>query len=63
MTKRGVRSPPRWFFTILTIGAFVACGLYLGMMRTEGPSTGHIARSVGYGVFGLLMLWGALGKR
>jgi len=63
MTKRGVRPPLRWLFTILTVGALLASGIYLGMIRIEGASTGHIVRAVGYGAFGLLMLWGAIGKR
>ena len=59
MAEGSVPRPPRWFFTILTIGAFAASGLYLGIMRAEGPSTGHIVRSVGYGVFGLLAVGSA----
>lgn len=55
--------PPRWFFSILVVGTFVACGIYLGMIRVEGVSTGHVVRAVGFGVLGLLMLWGVLGKR
>ena len=33
------------------------------MMRLEGATTGHVVRAAVYGVFGLLMLWGALGSR
>ena len=63
MDKRVVRQPPRWLFTILTVGALLASGIYIGMIHVEGASTGHIVRAAGYGVFGLLMLWGALDKR
>ena len=63
MAERRIKSPPRWFFSILTVGAFVACGIYLGMIRAEGVSTGHVIRTVGFGILGLLMLWGVLGKR
>ena len=63
MAERRMKAPPRWFFSILTVGGFVACGIYLGMMRAEGVSTGHVIRAVGFGVLGLLMLWGVLGKR
>jgi hypothetical protein len=63
MAESGARRPPRWFFAILTVGALLASGIYLGMMRLEGATTGHIVRATVYGVFGLLMLWGALGKR
>jgi hypothetical protein len=54
---------PRWFFSILAVGSFVACGIYLGMIRGEDVSTGHVVRVVGFGVLGLLMLCGALGRR
>ena len=63
MTEHKIKSPPRWFFSILVVGGFVACGIYLGMIRAEGVSTGHIIRAAGFGILGLLMLWGVLGKR
>lgn len=61
--KNGARRPPRWLFALLTAGAFLACGIYLGMIRIEGATTGHILRAAVFGAFGLLMLWGVLGKR
>jgi hypothetical protein len=63
MAEDRSKSPPRWLFSILAVGALVACGIYLGMIRVEGVSTGHVIRAAGFGVLGLLMLWGALGKR
>ena len=63
VSERRIKLPPRWFFSILAAGTFVACGIYLGMIRAEGVSTGHVARAGGFGVVGLLMLWGVLGKR
>ncbi len=63
MPKSELRPPPRWLFAILTVGAFLASGIYLGMIRAEGSSTGHVVRAVIYGVLGLLMLWGVLGRR
>lgn len=56
-------SMPRWLFSVLTVGGFIACGIYLGMIRAEGVSTGYVIRVIGFGLFGLLMLWGVLGKR
>jgi hypothetical protein len=50
-------------FAILTVGAFLASGIYLGLIRAEGSSTGYVVRAILYGVLGLLMLWGVLGKR
>jgi hypothetical protein len=63
MTERKMKTPPRWFFSILVVGAFLACGIYLGMIRLEGVSTGLVMRAVGFGLLGILMLWGVLGKR
>ena len=63
MAERRVNLPPRWLFAIVAAGAFVACGIYLGMMRVEGLSTGDTIRAGAFGVLGLLMLWGVLGKR
>jgi len=63
MTERRMKSPPRWFFSLLVVGAFLACGIYLGMIRIEGVSAGNVMRAVGFGLLGLLMLWGVLGKR
>jgi hypothetical protein len=55
--------PPRWLFAILSVGGLLACGIYLGMMRVEAATAGHVVRAVVYGAFGLLMLWGALGGK
>jgi hypothetical protein len=55
--------PPRWLFTILAVGGFWASGIYLGMIRAGGSSTGDVVRVIAFGIFGVLMLWGALGKR
>jgi hypothetical protein len=57
------RVPPRWLYSVLSVAGLVACGIYLGMMRVEGPSTGHVVRAVAFGVVGLAMFWGATGKR
>jgi hypothetical protein len=59
--KRG--GPPRWVFTTVMVGGFVACGLYIGIMRVEGASAGHLIRAIGFGVLGFLMLWGVLARR
>ncbi len=54
--------PPSWLFAILMVGGLVACGLYIGMMRVQGTSTGDLVRAIGFGVLGLLMLWGVLAR-
>lgn len=63
MNNKTRSGPPGWIFTILMVGGFITCGLYLGMMRIEGVSTGDVLRAVGFGVLGFLMLWGALSRR
>lgn len=63
MDEGGKRRFPRWLFTILAVGGLLVSGIYIGMMRLEGAATGQVVRAIAYGVFGLLMLWGAVGKR
>jgi hypothetical protein len=60
MAKLGKHPLPRWLFAILTVGGLLASGIYLGIISTEGASTGLVLRAVGFGVFGLLMLWGSV---
>jgi hypothetical protein len=63
MGNRRTRFPPRWFFAILSAGGFLASGIYLGMIRAEDASTGNVVRATVYGLLGILMMWGVLGKR
>jgi|AntAceMinimDraft_16_1070373.scaffolds.fasta_scaffold03856_3 hypothetical protein len=61
--KRKVTAMPKWLFAVLATGMLVASGLYIGMIRVQGPATAHLARAVGFGVAGVLMLCGAVGER
>jgi hypothetical protein len=54
--------PPRWVFTIIMVGALLSCGIYLGMMRVQGASTGSIIRSAGFALLGALTLWAVLAR-
>ena len=63
MAERRLAPPPRWLFAIIMVGSFLACGIYLGLIRAEGAATEHVVRVAVYGVVGLLMLRGVLGKR
>lgn len=63
MTERSLRTPPRLLFAILAVGGFIACGIYLGMIRAGESTTGHIIRAASFGLFGVLMMWGVLGRR
>ena len=63
MTNDKARRLPSWMFTVLMVGGFLACGIYLGIMRAEGATAGHVLRAVGFGALGFLMLWGVLAKR
>jgi len=63
MVEKRASLPPRWFVAVVASGAFVACGIYLGMMRVEGFSADEAIRAGAFGVLGLLMLWGVLGRR
>ena len=63
MEKRGYQTPPRWFFSIISTGAFIACGIYVGMIHAGDMSTPHVIRAVACGMLGLVMMWGVLGSR
>jgi hypothetical protein len=54
---------PRWLFAVLAAGGLLAAGIYIGMMRVEGPTTGGAVLAALYGVFGVVMLWGAASGR
>ncbi|MBC8478346.1 MAG: hypothetical protein ISR91_03145 [Candidatus Delongbacteria bacterium] len=58
-----VTPPPRWLFTILAGGGLWASGVYLGLSADGGATTATVIKAIVYGAFGLVMLWGALGKR
>jgi hypothetical protein len=63
MSKTNKRAFPRWLFALLAIGGLVAGGIYLGIMSVEGFSVLRLAQMIGFGVFGLIMLWGALNTK
>lgn len=63
MAERRLPPPPRWLFAIVMAGSFLACGIYLGLIRAEGAETRYVVRVAIYGVLGLFMLRGTLGKR
>ena len=63
MAERRLPPPPRWLFAIVMVGSFLACGIYLGLIRAEGAETGYVVKVAVYAVIGLFMLWGTLGKR
>jgi hypothetical protein len=44
------------------VGAILSCGIYLGMMRIEGASTGNVVRSAGFALLGALALWRLLAR-
>jgi hypothetical protein len=50
-------------FIVLTVGGLVASGIFVGIMRVEGATTGNVIRVIGYGVFGLVMLWRAVKRK
>jgi hypothetical protein len=60
MNKSGNRPFPRWGFAILAVGGLLASGIFIGIMSVEGIMAMRIGQAVGFGLMGLLMLWGAI---
>ena len=60
-SKKG--SFPRWLFPILAIGGLLAAGIYIGIISVEGLTGMRFIQAAGFGIFGLLMFWGALAKQ
>jgi len=63
MDKTGEQSFPRWLFAILAISGILASGIFIGIMTVEGLSGMRLVQSMGFGVLGLLMFWGAFSRR
>lgn len=63
MTEQRKRTLPRWIFAILAAGGFITCGIYFGLLRAGEGTTGQIVRAIVFGIFGILMMWGVLGRR
>lgn len=61
--KANQRSFPRWLFVLLAIGGLLASGIYIGVMSVAGFAYFRLLLAIGYGVFGLVMFWGALHSR
>lgn len=62
MEKNRKQSFPRCLFTTLAIGGLLASGIYIGIMSVQGFSGMRLVQSVGFGILGLLMFWGALSR-
>ena len=54
---------PKSVFFFLAGGSLIACGIYTGIITREGISLGLILRSAGFGLFGLLMMWGVAARQ
>ncbi len=63
MEHNRTRTPPRWMFTLLSIGGAWASGIYLGKMSIDGASTWLLIPMISFGVMGMIMAWGALAGR
>jgi hypothetical protein len=50
---------PWWLFAVIAVGGLLASGIYLGIMSVEGPTSARIIEAAGFGLLGLIMLWGA----
>jgi hypothetical protein len=50
---------PWWLYAIIAAGALLASGIYLGHMSVEGFTGVRTVQATGFGILGLIMLWGA----
>ncbi|MBN1314229.1 MAG: hypothetical protein JXA42_02135 [Anaerolineales bacterium] len=57
------KSIPWWLFATIATGALLASGIYLGIMSVEGFTGMRLVKAAGFGVLGLIMLWGAVHSR
>ena len=51
---------PRMLFAVIAVGGLVAAGIFLGILSVEGVTPERIVQAAGFGLLGLMMLWGAL---
>lgn len=56
MTNKRV---PWWLYALIATGALLASGIYLGIMSVEGSTGLRLVQAAGFGLLGLIMLWGA----
>jgi hypothetical protein len=54
---------PWWLFALISVGTFIACGIYLGVISREGTSPLYVIQAAGFGIVGFLTGWGALASR
>jgi hypothetical protein len=63
MEKSEKQAFPRWLFAVIAIGGLLASGIYMGIMSVEGFTNMRLVQTVGYGLLGLVMFWGAIQTR
>ncbi len=63
MKNKNSYATPRWLFAVIAIGAFIAMGIYIGIMSVEGATNNHLIKVSAFGIVGILMFWGAYAKR
>jgi hypothetical protein len=56
----GERRVPWWLFGIISAGALLASGIYVGVMSVEGASGIRLSEATAFGLLGLTMFWGAI---
>ena len=50
---------PWWLYALIAIGSLLASGIYLGILSVEGFTGLRMVEAAGFGLLGLIMLWGA----
>ena len=58
MNAKPDRKFPRLIFAVISIGALIASGIFLGIMTVEGYSTIRLVSALGFAGLGLVLFWG-----
>lgn len=53
MSQRDFPTPLRWLFFVISVGALISSGIYLGIGSSAGFLTGRILRAVIFGLLGI----------
>ena len=60
MNEKRKKTLPWWLFAPLAMGGFITSGINIGIMSLDKLTVVHLSQAIVFGIFGILMSWGAL---